>query len=248
LGDPLRSHRTPAKAHGCRDGETQEQIGRHGSIDKDIKIILVDDHELIREALRVLIETQPNMTVIAEAGDGRSAVQLAAKLSPDIIVMDISMPDLNGIEATRQILAQSSVSKVIALSAHPDRRFVLEMLNAGASGYLLKNCAFKELIHAIRTVAKNSTYLSTTITDIVLKNYVHQIPKSEFSSLSLLTSREREVLQLLAEGRRTTEIASHLKLSVKTIETYRHQIMEKLDVHSIAELTKIAIREGLTSL
>lgn len=213
-----------------------------------IRIILADDFEIIREGLRALIEKQPGMTVIAEAEDGRSAVQLATKLSPDIIVMDISMPDLNGIEATRQILEKNAESKVIALSVHCDRRFVLEMLNAGASGYLLKDCAFKELIHAIHTVAANNTYLSPKITDIVLKDYVHRIPKSEFSTLSLLTPREREVLQLLAEGRRTKEIAQLLQVSVKTVETYRQQIMAKIDIHSIAELTKFAVREGLTSL
>lgn len=213
-----------------------------------IRILLVDDQEILMEGLRALIESQSNMTVVAQAADGRSAVQLAAKLSPDIIVMDVSMPDLNGIEATRQILAVKSDAKIIALSGYCDRRLILEMLNAGAKGYLLKVCAFKELIHAIHTVAANSTYLSQQITDLVLKDYVHRMPKNELSSLSLLTSREREVLQLLAEGRRTKEIASLLKISVKTIETYRQQIMTKLNVHSIAELTKFAIREGLTSL
>lgn len=210
--------------------------------------MLADDFEMIREGLRALIERQPGMTVIAEAGDGRTAVQLATKLLPDIIVMDISMPDLNGIEATRQILEKSAGSKIIALSVHCDRHFVLEMLHAGASGYLLKDCAFKELIHAIHTVAANSTYLSPKITDIVLKDYVHRIPQNEFSSLSLLTPREREVLQLLAEGQRTKEIAHLLQVSVKTVETYRQQIMAKLRLHSIAELTKFAVREGLTSL
>ena len=213
-----------------------------------IRIILADDFEIIREGLRALIEKQPGMTVVAEAGDGRTAVQLATKLLPDLVVMDISMPDLNGIEATRQILEQCAGAKVIALSVHCDRRFVLEMLNAGASGYLLKDCAFKELIHAIHTVAANNTYLSPKITDIVLKDYVQRIPKDEFSSLSLLTPREREVLQLLAEGRRTKEIAHLLQVSVKTVETYRQQLMAKLSLHSIAELTKFAVREGLTSL
>jgi DNA-binding NarL/FixJ family response regulator len=212
-----------------------------------IKIILVDDHKLMREGLRALIENEPNMAVIAEANEGRTAVQLAAKMSPDVVVMDVSMPDLNGIDATRRILAGGARTKVLALSMHVDRRFVTEMLNAGASGYLLKDCAFEELIHAIRTVAGNSTYLSPRITDIVLQDYVHRGPKNEYSALSILTVREREVLQLLAEGRRTKEIASLLGVSVKTIETYRQQIMEKLEIRSIAELTKFAVREGLTS-
>ena len=213
-----------------------------------IRILLVDDQDLLVEGLRALIESQPNMNVIAEARNGRSAVELAAKLSPDIILMDVSMPDLNGIEATRQILARRVDAKIIALSGHCDRRLVLAMLEAGAKGYLLKVCAFKELIHAIRTVAANSTYLSQQITDLVINDFVHRIPQHELSPLSLLTSREREVLQLLAEGKGTKEIASLLKISVKTIETYRQQIMTKLDVRSIAELTKFAIREGLTSL
>jgi DNA-binding NarL/FixJ family response regulator len=237
--------RIPVATMGCNHQTRNDGLDR---IDMGIRIILADDFEIIREGLRALIEKQPGMTVIAEAGDGRTAVQLATKLLPDLIVMDISMPDLNGIEATRQILEKSAGSKVIALSVHCDRRFVLEMLNAGASGYLLKDCAFKELIHAIHTVAANNTYLSPRITDIVLKDYVLRIPKDEFSSSSLLTPREREVLQLLAEGRRTKEIAHLLRVSVKTVETYRQQLMAKLSLHSIAELTKFAIREGLTSL
>jgi DNA-binding NarL/FixJ family response regulator len=212
-----------------------------------IKIILVDDHKLMREGLRALIENEPNMAVIAEAQEGRTAVQLAAKMSPDVVVMDVSMPDLNGIDATRRILAGGARTKVLALSMHVDRRFVTEMLNAGASGYLLKDCAFEELIHAIRTVAGNSTYLSPRITDIVLQDYVRRGAKNEDAALSVLTVREREVLQLLAEGKRTKEIASLLGVSVKTIETYRQQIMEKLEIRSIAELTKFAVREGLTS-
>jgi two-component system response regulator NreC len=213
-----------------------------------IKIILADDHKLIREGLRSLIEKQPNMTVVAEAENGRAAVRLAAKLSPDIIVMDISMPDLNGIEATREILASNSRVRIIALSMHIDRRFVVEMLNAGASGYLLKDCAFEELIQAVRTVSMRGTYLSPQITELVLKDYVHRIPKDELTSLSLLSPRERQVLQLMAEGVRTKEIAAKIEVSIKTVETYRQQIMMKLDLHSIAELTKFAVREGLTSL
>ncbi|HUK99762.1 MAG TPA: response regulator transcription factor [Nitrospirota bacterium] len=213
-----------------------------------IKILLADDHRLMRQGLRALLEEQPDITVAGEAENGKLAVQLSAKLMPDIIIMDISMPGLNGIDATSQILSTCSKSKVIALSMHTERRTVLEMLNAGASGYLLKDCAFEEVIQAVRTVAENNTYLSPKITEIVIKDYVNRIPKNEFSSLSGLTTREREVLQLLSEGKKTKEIAELLRVSIKTAESYRQQLMEKLNIHSIAELTKLAIREGITSL
>lgn len=213
-----------------------------------IKILLADDHNLIREGLRTLISDEPNMSVIAEAEEGRTAVQLAVKLSPDVVIMDISMPGLNGIEATRQILAKSPAPKVIALSMHTERRMILEMLNAGASGYLLKDCAFGEVIRAIETVMSNCTYLSPKIADIIVKDYIHRIPPNDLFSLTLLSPREREVLQLLAEGKKTRDIASLLHVSAKTVDTYRTQIMEKLGIYSIAELTKYAIREGLTSI
>jgi two-component system response regulator NreC len=213
-----------------------------------IRILLADDHELLRAGLHALIDEQPDMKVIAETGDGRTAVQLAAKFKPDIVVMDVSMPGMNGIEATRQISSTLREVKVLALSMHTDRRFIVEMLNAGASGYLLKDCAFEEVTNAIHALADQKTYLSPKISDMVIKDYVSRIPKAELSSLTILTAREREVLQLLAEGRSMQEIASDLHLSVKTIETYRQQIMGKLDIRSIAELTKFAIREGLTSL
>jgi DNA-binding NarL/FixJ family response regulator len=212
-----------------------------------IRVLLVDDHKMMRDGLRALLAGVPDIEIVGEASDGRTALDLVRTLAPDVVVMDVSMPDLNGIDATRRILAGGARTKVLALSMHVDRRFVTEMLNAGASGYLLKDCAFEELIHAIRTVAGNSTYLSPRITDIVLQDYVRRGPKNEDSALSVLTVREREVLQLLAEGRRTKEIASLLGVSVKTIETYRQQIMEKLEIRSIAELTKFAVREGLTS-
>jgi two-component system response regulator NreC len=214
----------------------------------NIKILLADDHNLIREGLRALISEESNMTVVAEAEDGRTAVQLTAKLSPDVVIMDITMPGLNGIDATRQILSKSPAPKIIALSMHTERRMILEMLNAGASGYLLKDCAFGEVIRAIETVMSNCTYLSPRIADIIVKDYIHRIPQNDLSALSLLAPREREVLQLLAEGRRTRDIASTLNISAKTVDTYRLQIMDKLGIHSIAELTKFAIREGLTSI
>ncbi len=213
-----------------------------------IKILIADDHKIIREGLRALIEKKPGMEVIGEVENGRKAVQLVQELLIDIIVMDIAMPDLNGIEATRQIVARAPSIKVIALSMHSDKRFVVEMLKAGASGFLLKDCAFEELIHAINTVRTNKTYLSPKIADMMIKDYVRLLPMGELSVFSVLTPRQRQVLQLLSEGKGTSQIAHDLQVSVKTVETFRQQIMNKLNIHSIAELTKYAIREGLTSL
>jgi len=213
-----------------------------------IKILLADDHQIIREGLRSLLEKQSDMEVVAEAHDGLTTVRLVQKINPDVVIMDIGMPDMNGIDATRQIITEHTKVKVIALSMHSDRRFVLEMLKAGASGYLLKDSAFEELVSAIHTVMANQPYLSPRITDIVVKEYLHHLPNGEPTVFTVLTKREREVLQLLAEGRTTKQIAFSLSVSAKTIETHRQQLMEKLRLHSIAELTKYAIREGLTSL
>ncbi len=213
-----------------------------------IRVLLADDHKIIREGLRALIENQSDMQVIAESPDGRTAVQLSQQLSPDVVIMDIAMPDLNGIEATRQIIASSSGVKVIALSMHSDRHFVAEMLKAGASGYLLKDCAFEDLAHAVRAVIEDQTYLSPQVANVVVADYIHRLPEVDDSAFSILSVREREVLQLLAEGGTTKEIASYLHVSVKTVETHRRNIMKKLDIYSMAELTKYAVREGLTSL
>jgi len=213
-----------------------------------IRVLIADDHKIVREGLRSLLEKQPDMEVVAEAEDGRIALSLVQETLPNVVIMDVAMSNLNGIEATRQIMIKAPGTKVIALSMYSDRRFIMGMLNAGASGYLLKDCAFEELAEAIRTVATDRTYLSPAIVDIVVKNYIRQLEKANATVFSLLTPREREVLQLLAEGRTVKEIARHLSLSIKTIETYRHQIMHKVDIHSVAELTKYAIREGLTSL
>jgi len=214
----------------------------------NIKILLADDHKIMREGLRALIEKQGDIAVIGEADDGQTTVRLAQELLPDIVIMDINMPGMNGIEATRQIISRDSRTRVIALSVHSNKCFVSEMLNAGASGYLLKNCASHELVNAIRAVFSNRSYLSPEITDIMIKDYKDMLSKENLSVFSLLTQREREVLQFISEGKSTKEIAGYLHISIKTIETYRKQIMEKLDIHSIAELTKYAIKEGLTSL
>jgi DNA-binding NarL/FixJ family response regulator len=212
------------------------------------KIILADDHKIMREGLRTLLEKQPDVEIIAEAGNGRNTVKLAKELTPDIIVMDTVMPDLNGIEATRQIIAANPNIKIIALSMYSDKQFVVEMLKAGASGYMIKDCAFEELIYAINSVINDQIYLSPKITTLVLKEYIRGPVKEKDSPFSILSNREREVLQLIAEGKSTKEIAFKLNVSIKTIETHRQQIMHKLEIHSIAELTKYAIREGLTPL
>jgi DNA-binding NarL/FixJ family response regulator len=215
------------------------------------RILLADDHQIVREGLHSLLDQNEDMEVVGEAKDGRDAVEMAKQLSPDVVIMDVGMPHLNGIEATRQILHREPGAKIVALSMHSDRRFMGEMLKAGAKGYLLKDGAFDELATAIRSAVADKVYLSPRIADVVVDDYVRRTPGAngaETSAFAKLTPREREVLQLMAEGRATKEIAMDLKVSIKTVETHRRQIMEKLDIHSVAELTKYAIREGLTSL
>jgi DNA-binding NarL/FixJ family response regulator len=213
-----------------------------------IKIILADDHTILRECLASLIEKQPDMEVIAEAGDGRTVVRLVREMCPDVVIMDIKMPCLNGIEATHQIIAAFPDVKVIVLSMHSDKRFVSEIFKAGATGYLLKDSAFDELCRAIRLVTSNKIYLGPDIAGIVVESIVNQMPTSDSQAFSMLTNREREVLQLLAEGRSTKQIALNINLSAKTVESHRRHIMNKLEIHTVAELTKYAIREGLTPL
>ena len=188
------------------------------------------------------------MSVVGEAKNGREAIELARELKPDVMVLDISMPELNGIEAARRVKQEVPGVRIIALSMHSDRRFVTEMLKASASAFLLKDCAFEELVIAIHTVASGQVYLSPRIADVVVEDYVNQIGHDRPSAFAGLTPREREVLQLIAEGKSTKQAAAALHVSVKTIETHRRQIMEKLDTHSIAELTKYGVREGLTTL
>jgi len=213
-----------------------------------IRIIIADDHQIVRDGLRSLIEKENDTEVIAEADNGREAVRLTLELAPDIVIMDIAMPDMNGIEATRQIISALPDTKVIALSMHAERRYVMEMLKAGASGYILKDNAYEELARAIRTALVNHTYLSPQVAELVIGDYVKLAQTANDSVFSLLSAREREVLQLLAEGNSTARISESLYISVKTVETYRQHIMEKLNIRNIAELTKYAIREGLTTL
>jgi DNA-binding NarL/FixJ family response regulator len=212
-----------------------------------VRVILADDHTIVRHGLSKLLQQEQDMEVIAQARDGHSTVELARELSPDMVIMDIGMPDLNGIEATRQIVRDLPHVKVIGLSMHSGRKFVIEMLRAGASGYLLKDCALEELTTAIRTVAAGKIYLSPSISDVVVENFVSGASKKDRSAFSMLSQREREVLQLMAEGKTTKQIARRLHISPKTVEGHRLRLMTKLDMDSVAKLTKYAIQEGLTS-
>lgn len=213
-----------------------------------IRILIVDDHKITRQGLCSLLENQTDMEVVGQAQDGRIAAQLAKELLPHIVIMDVSMPGLNGMQATRQIVNEFEDIKVIALSMHSDTLFVSEMLKSGASGYLLKDCAFEELVNSIRAVVAGKVYLSPSISGVVVDDYLHKLSKKGASASEVLTDREQEVLQLMAEGKSTKEIALKLHISVKTVETHRRQIMNKLGIHNVAELTKYAIRKGLTSL
>jgi len=213
-----------------------------------IKILLADDHTVMQSALRTLLDKKSDMEVVAEARNGREAVHLAAQLQPDVAIIDVSMPDLNGVDATHQILAERPEIRVLGLSMHSAEAFVIGMLRAGAAGYLLKDCAPEELCYAIRAAYRNQTYLSPPIASIVTGQYRRDSGEAGVSNGTLLTHREREIVQLLAEGKTSKGIAAGINLSVRTVETYRRQIMNKLNVSSIAHLTKFAIRHGITSL
>jgi DNA-binding NarL/FixJ family response regulator len=213
-----------------------------------IRVLIADDHQIVRQGLKQLLETQPDIEVVGEAEDGRTTLKLTRELTPDVIVMDVSMPELNGIDASVRIHSEFPDIKIIALSMYGDARFVTNMIKAGAYGYLLKDCAFEELAQAIRKVMANKTYLSPEAANIIIKDYFAHGTDSGPTSSSGLSSREREILQLLAEGKRPKEIADLLYISPKTVDTHRQQIMHKLSFRSIAELTKYAIREGFTTL
>jgi DNA-binding NarL/FixJ family response regulator len=212
------------------------------------KILLVDDHKILRDGICSLLKGYDDIEVIGEAPDGKTALQMVNELLPDLIIMDISMPDMNGIDATRRIRNEHPDVKVIALSMHHDKQFVSEIFKAGASGYLIKDSAFDELDHAIRIVMNGKTYINPKIASLVVESLISQSSMPPSQSFSLLTEREREVLQLIAEGRSTKQIAYDLHVSSKTVESHRRQVMGKLNVRSVAELTKFAIREGLTSI
>jgi len=214
----------------------------------EIKVLLADDHKIFNQGLRSLLERQTGMTVAAEAQDGLSAVNLALQHSPQLVFMDISMPVMNGLAAMKKILARLPDTKVVILSMHSDKRFVLGALKAGAKGYLVKESAFEEVLQCIETVLEGRTFLSRTVTDLVVQDYIQTAPAQEDSSLAQMSSREREVLQLLVEGKTTKEIAGLLKVSAKTIEAHRKHIMDKLGIYNLPELTRYAIREGIISL
>ncbi len=214
------------------------------------RIVIADDHAMMRDGLRAVIELEDGLDVVGEAGTGHEAIEQAERAAPHIIIMDIGMPDLNGIEATRQITSRNGPVRIIALSVHADQQYVVEMLKAGASAYLLKRSASEELVRAIHTVMNGRTYLSPEVAGGVIDQYVrhHGSDPGEDEAFETLTQREREVLQVLAEGKTTKEIAADLGVSIKTVETHRRNIMQKLDLHSVAELTKYAVRQGITQV
>ena len=213
-----------------------------------VRVLLVDDHQMMREGLRALFASEPDLEIVGEAPNGRTALDLVRSLSPDVVVMDVGMPDLNGIEATRHMTAEFGNVKVIALSTHADKRYVHHMLEAGAVGYVLMIAAHDELLRAVRAASLGKTYLSPEIAGFVVERSTHAHAGSEVSAYSTLGAREREVLQLVAEGKTSAETAKKMHISMKTVETHRRNIVQKLGLHGTAELTKYAVREGLTSL
>ena len=214
----------------------------------NVRILLVDDHQMMRDGLRAILDRRKDYQVVGEAHDGRSAILQVSELCPDIVVMDVGMPGMNGIEATRRIVKELAGTQVIALSTYSDKRYVLNMIEAGASAYVLKEAAGEDLLRAVEAVSRGDHYLSPQITGAVFEPWRNKTSRGRPSAYRSLGTREREVLQLLSEGLTSKEIARRLSLAVKTVETHRRNISQKLDLHSIAELTKYAVREGLTAL
>lgn len=213
-----------------------------------IRILLADDHTVVRDGLRALLEKQPDMTVVAEASDGRDSIRLAEEQSPDVVVMDIGMPSLNGIEATRRILAANPRTAVVMLSMHQDESYVLRSLKAGAKGYLLKDSLRGDVIDAIRAVAQGRSFLTRKVRHMLQEDYVRQMESRGLDdSYDLLTDREREVLHMVAEGKSNKEVAGLLNISPTTVETHRAHILQKLGIHSVPELILYAVRKGIVS-
>jgi two-component system response regulator NreC len=208
---------------------------------KKLRILLADDHAVVRQGFRLILSKEPDMEIVGEAGNGREAIELAERLQPDVVVMDVAMPELNGIEATRRLGASAPRARVLALSMHKDSVYVREILRAGARGYLLKDAIDRDLLLAVRAVGRGEGYLSPGVSEAVLSDYRRHVT----NSIDLLTSREREVLQMIAEGKTNKEIASLLNLSIYTVDAHRGRIMEKLNLHSINELVRFAVRNGL---
>ena len=212
------------------------------------RVVLADDHRLFRDGLRPLLAGHPDIEVVGETEDGLEALALCRDLQPEVAVLDIAMNGLNGIEVTRRLAREVPDVRVIILSMHGDRRFVLESLRAGARGYVLKDASFDELLAAVTAVVAGRLHLSAAVGDEVLQDYVNRMTAESGTAFAVLSAREREVLQLLAEGLATKQVAARLCLSAKTVESHRRSLMAKLDLHSVAELTKYAIRQGLTTL
>jgi two-component system response regulator NreC len=213
-----------------------------------VKVVLADDHRIVREGLKAILASEPDFEIAGEASNGRETVTLARKIEPDVIVMDVSMPDLNGIDATQRIMDMGLGCRILALSGHAEEQFVKGMLQAGAVGYLLKECAGEELTLALHTVNRGRIYVSPDIASVVVNDYVALLTGDVTAEGPVLSTREREVLQLIAEGGTTAHIAENLNVSVKTVESHRKHIMDKLDIRNVAGLTKYAIREGISSL
>jgi len=215
---------------------------------KKLRILLADDHIVMRTGLRALLERQPNLEVVGESEDGRETIELSASLKPDVVVMDVGMPILNGIEATRMIVGQHPTTAVVILSMHSDESYVMRALKAGARAYLLKDSAAADLISAIQAVSQNKAFFSPKVSRILAEDYVRVLKqKGAVDSYDLLTSREREILQLLAEGKANKEVAAALNISPYTVETHRSHILEKLNLHNPAELILYAVRKGIIS-
>jgi len=211
------------------------------------KVLLVDDHEIMREGLAALLRKYPEYEVVGQAANGRTAIEMVEKLHPELVIMDIEMPNLNGIDATRRMISKCPELKVMALSTHSRRSMIVKMLQAGAAGYMLKESAFSELAEGLKAMREDRTYLCNKIAKVVFTDYVKMLTNPDWAGGDGLTNREREVLQLVAEGHTTKEIAKSLSLSVKTVDSHREHIMDKLGIHNIAGLTKYAVREGLTA-
>jgi DNA-binding NarL/FixJ family response regulator len=215
---------------------------------KKIRVLLADDHTLMRRGLRLIVEQQPDLVVVGEAEDGRQAAALSASLKPDVAVLDIGMPNLNGIEAAKQITDGESGAAVVILSMHADETYILRALKAGARGYLLKDSAEADLVRAIQSVAEGKSFFSPVVSKVLLEDYVKKLQRTgSEDSYDLLTPREREILQLVAEGKSNKEVANLLHLSVYTVETHRANIMEKLKLKSVPELILYAVRKGIIS-
>jgi DNA-binding NarL/FixJ family response regulator len=214
-----------------------------------LEVFIAEDHTMVRSGIRALLDASPDLKVVGEAANGRQAVEMVRSLRPGLVLMDVAMPELNGIEAARQVIAENSQTRVVMLSMHEDRHYVFESLKAGATGYVLKSAAFQDLISAISTVMSGKNYISPALSDTVMNDYIRRAQGDEKDTeLGRLSGREREVLQLIAEGNSSAEVAEILHISVRTVDTHRHNIMNKLEIHSIAGLTKFAIRHGLCVL